>query len=144
MMNIIAIDVASEVSSVCVLSANGRVRLEEGVVTRIPALKKVIKQVPRPRQVVFEEGTQASWLWSELSKFCDDVLVCDPRQNRHLSGQFKSDKNDAKNLAKRAQANLLKRVWHGGQELQALRESVRMYQCLTQESTRLKQLRYSS
>jgi transposase len=138
MMNIIAIDVASEVSSVCVLSASGRIRLEEGVATRIPALKKIIKQVPRPRQVVFEEGTQASWLWSELSCVCDDVLVCDPRQNRHLSGQFKSDKNDARNLAKRAQANLLKRVWHGGHELQALRESVRMYQCLTEESTRLK------
>lgn len=138
MMNVIAIDVASEVSSVCVLNTNGRVRLEEGVATRIPALKKLIKKVPHPRQVVFEEGTQASWLWSELSKVCDDVLVCDPRQNRELSGQFKSDKNDAKNLAKRAQANLLKRVWHGGQELQALRESVRMYQCLTEQSTRLK------
>jgi transposase len=137
-MNIIAIDVSSEVSSVCVLGINQRVRLEDQVPTRIASLKKLIKSVPRPRQVVFEEGTQAAWLWSELQGMCDDILVCDPRQNRELSGQFKTDKNDARNLALRAQGNLLKRVWHGGKELQSLREAVRTYQCLTEQSTRLK------
>jgi len=99
MMNIIAIDVASEVSSVCILSRSGKVQFEDRVPTKISALKRVLKEVARPRQVVFEEGTQASWLWSELQGVCDDVFVCDPRQNRNLSGQFKSDRNDARNLA---------------------------------------------
>lgn len=138
MMNIIAIDVASEVSSVCVMGNNRRVRMEERIPTRIGTFKELIRGVPRPRQVVFEEGTQAAWLWSELHGVCDDIFVCDPRQNRELSGQFKSDENDARNLALRAQGNLLKRVWHGGQELQSLREAVRMYQCFTEESVRLK------
>jgi len=138
MMNIIAIDVASEVSSVCILSRSGKVQFEDRVPTKISALKRVLKEVARPRQVVFEEGTQASWLWSELQGVCDDVFVCDPRQNRNLSGQFKSDRNDARNLALQAKSDNLKRVWHGGQELQSLKESVRAYQCLTEANTRLK------
>ena len=138
MMNIIAIDVASEVSSFCIMKANGRIQHEDLVPTRIGNLKRIIKEVPRPRQVVFEEGTQAAWLWSEFQGICDDVFVCDPRANAELSGQFKSDKKDARNLAHRAHANLLKRVWHGGKELQSLREAVRTYQALTEENVRLK------
>jgi transposase len=123
---------------VCVLNSRGQVKVKELVATKISEFKRIIKSVPRPRQLVFEEGTQAAWLWSELQALCDDTLVCDPRQNRELSGQFKTDENDTRNLGLRAQGNLLKRVWHGGQDLQALKESVRAYQSLTQESVRLK------
>jgi transposase len=120
------------------MKPNGRIQREDLIPTRIGNLKRIIKEVARPRQVVFEEGTQAAWLWSEFQGICDDVFVCDPRANSELSGQFKNDKNDARNLAHRARANLLKRVWHGGKELQSLREAVRTYQALTEESTRLK------
>lgn len=137
-MNIIGIDVGSEVSSVCILGINGKVRREELVATQISKLKKLIKEVPHPRQVVFEEGTQAAWLWSELECICDDVLVCDPRQSSKLAGQFKTDQNDARSLSRLAFAKVLKRVWHGGKELQALKEAVRAYQNLTEQSTRLK------
>lgn len=138
MTNIIAIDVASEVSAVCVVNARGKVVKEANVPTRISVIKGLIRKVPRPRQVVFEEGTQAAWLWSELHGICDDVFVCDPRAAAGMSGQFKNDRNDARNLARQAQGNLLKRVWHGGKELQSLRESVRAYQNLTEENVRLK------
>lgn len=138
MMNIIAIDVASEVSTVCVIGIKGRVQLEEAVPTKISCFKEIIKKVPRPRQVVFEEGTQAAWLWSEFRSICEDVLVCDPRQNRHLSGEFKSDRRDARNLGFRARTGLLRRVWHGGRELQSLREAVRCYQSLNEQNVRLK------
>jgi transposase len=137
-MNVIGIDVASEVSSVCIIGRNGRVMREERIPTRIGEIRRIIKEVPQPRQVVIEEGTQATWLWSELHQLCDDFLVCDPRQNQELSGQFKSDKNDARNLGLRARGNLLKRVWHSGPEFQSMREAVRTYQTLTEESTRLK------
>ena len=138
MMNTIAFDVASEVSSVCVLNARGRMIKEDRIPTRIGQIKKLIKGVPRPRQVVFEEGTQAAWLFSELRGIAEEILVCDPRQNVGLSGQFKSDRNDARNLAKRAQQGALTSVWHGGVELQNLKEAVRLYQSLTEESVRLK------
>lgn len=138
MMNCIGIDVASEVSSVCVRRRDGTILQEAIVETKVSKLTALIKAVPRPRQVVFEEGTQAAWLWSELECICDDIIVCDPRESSKLSSHFKSDKNDARNLSRLAQGNLLKRVWHGGKELQDLKEGVRAYQNLTEESTRLK------
>lgn len=137
-MSIIAIDIGSEVSSVCIVGKNGVVIREEQVETRISSLKKLIKTVSRPRQVVFEEGTQAAWLWSELEPICDDILICDPRESSKLASQFKNDKNDARNLSRLARANLLKRVWHGGKALQELKESVRAYQNFTEQSTRTK------
>lgn len=137
-MNIIAFDVASEVSAYCILKKNGKIATQDCVITRIGDLKSVIKQVPRPRQVIFEECAQAAWLWSELRSVCDDVVVCDPRQNRAKIGQFKSDKKDALMLAKLAYTKEFKRVWHGGRELQNLKEAVRTYQTLTEQSTRCK------
>jgi len=38
-----------------------------------------------------------AWLWNELQRFNDDVLVCDARQDGELSGEFKTDWNDACN-----------------------------------------------
>jgi transposase len=138
MMNIIAFDIASEVSTVCILSKSGKIVKEDKIPTKIVEFRRVIKSVARPRKVVFEEGTQAAWLWSELNRDSDEILVCDPRQNKQLSGQFKCDENDTRNLALRAHANLLKPVWHGGHELQCLREAVRMYQSLVEDAVRLK------
>ena len=136
MENIIALDVASEVT--CVYSANRRGKLifEGSVPTEIPALREMIRKVPRPRTLVFEEGCQADWLWSELQPLCDDVVVCDPRANRQ-SGQ-KSDRIDARKLAERARIGTLRRVWHGGKELQDLRQAVFSYRTLTEHTIRLK------
>lgn len=136
MENIIAFDVASEVSCVYAVNRRGKLIFEGSVPTTIPALKAVIKKVPRPRLLVFEEGCQAQWLWSELQPICDDVIVCDPRAN-HQQGQ-KSDRIDARKLAERARLGALRRVWHGGKELQDLRQAVFSYRCLTVHSTRLK------
>ncbi len=137
-MSIIAIDIGSEVSSVCVRGKNGEIRQEMAVATQISKFKAIIKGTVRPWNVVFEEGTQAAWLWSELEPICDDVFVCDPRRASKLGSQFKNDKNDARNLSQLALSNSLKRVWHGGKELQVLKEAVRAYQNLTEQSTRTK------
>ncbi len=138
MMNTIAIDVASEVSCVCIIDSKGKIKHEQAVETRISHLKEIIEGVARPRMVVFEEGTQAAWLWSELQDVCDDILVCNPQSASILYRGNKSDKNDAQCLARGAYGNILKRVWHGGEELQNLKESARTYQCITEQNTRLK------
>ena len=137
-MNIIAFDVASEVSTFCIMRENGRIIKEDAVGTKISELKRIIKEVPKPRQVVFEECCQAAWLYSELVHICDDVFVCNGRRNHKLSGEFKNDVNDARNLAKRARMNELERVWHGGNDLRNIKDSLRCYQKLTEETTRLK------
>ena len=48
-MNSIAIDVASEVSSVCILRGSGKLLLEESVPTKIKEFRRLIKLVNRPR-----------------------------------------------------------------------------------------------
>lgn len=136
MGNVIAMDVASEVTCVYAVNQRGKLIFESSVPTEISALRDTLKRVPRPRHLVFEEGCQADWLWSELQPLCDDVIVCDPRANRQ-SGQ-KSDRIDAKKLAERARIGALKRVWHGGKDLQDLRQVVFSYRCLTEHSVRLK------
>lgn len=136
MENIIAMDVASEVTCVHALNGRGKLIFEGSVATEIPALREMICRVPRPRKLVFEECCQAEWLWSELQPVCDDVFVCDPRANRQ-NGQ-KSDRIDARKLAERARLGSLNRVWHAGKELQDLRQAVFSYRTLTNHSIRLK------
>jgi len=136
MENIIAMDVASEVTCVYAVNALGKMIFEGSVPTEIPAFRDIIRRVPRRRTVVFEECCQADWLWSELEPLCDDVLVCDPRANKQR-GQ-KSDRIDARKLAERARLGALSRVWHAGKELQDLRQAVFSYRSLTAHSIRLK------
>jgi hypothetical protein len=88
--------------------------------------------------VVFEECSQAAWLWSELQGDADDVFVCDPRKDSGLRGVKKSDKHDARSQAERALSGSLHRVWHGGEDLQKLRYAVQHYQSLTEQMIRLK------
>lgn len=137
-MNIIAFDIASEVSSVFAARESGKMIFSGNIETTALAIKEVITRVPKPRCVVFEECAQASWLWSVTEPLCDDVIVCDPRQNRDLSGYKKSDKVDAEKLCERARLGALKRVWHGGDYIQSLRQAVFLYEELTRQSTRLK------
>lgn len=137
-MNIIAIDLASEVSCVCVCDQRGQILREEAVETSAKALKKLVRVVKEPRTVVFEEGPQAAWLLTLFEPVCSDVFVCDPRKNRQLAGMRKSDKFDARALAERARLGALSRVWHGQGELRNMREAVRHYQAMTKHSTRLK------
>lgn len=138
MGHIIGIDVASEVSSVVVVSKSGRVVMDTRIATTEKNLKELVSSVKRPRQVVFEECGQAAWLYSVLEPISDDVFVCNPKKNKNLSGHSKSDDSDAFNLAERARVGALSRVWHGGRALQGLRDRLRDYQVLTSESTALK------
>ena len=69
-------------------------------------------------------------------------LKCDSfnefKKNYHLSGDNKSDKMDAYNLCDRLRSGVLKRVWHGGDRVESLRQLAHSYQELTKDSTRLK------
>jgi transposase len=137
-MNIIALDIASEVTAACIMNARGKVLREELLPTQIADLRALIGSVRSPRQVVFEQCEQAAWLWSSLEGWSEDVLICNPRENKRLSGEKKSDRSDALNLAEAARRQSLVRVWHGGEDQRKLKERWKQYQILTREQTRLK------
>jgi transposase len=136
-MNIIGFDIASEVTTVAVAKANGKIVFEGKVETSGKALREIVRKVARPRQVVFEECTQAGWLWSTLEPLCDDLIVCDPRKIQRTK-EHKSDVIDARVLVEQARLGGLSRVWHGGKDLQELKYAVALYETLTKESTRIK------
>jgi transposase len=65
------------------------------------------------------------------------VIVCDPRQNRLLQDGNKSDKVDARKLAQLLRAGLLSPVYHGEHGTRDLKELVRSYEYLVEDSTRV-------
>lgn len=137
MRHIIGMDLASEVTTVAILNKSGRVLHNTAIATSEENFKQLIKSFKGPKQVVFEECGLSAWLYAALEPFCEDVFVCNPKKSKGLSGKAKSDDADAVNLAKRAQLGDLSRVWHGGKELQALKDKLRDYQELTTQSTAL-------
>jgi len=138
MKNFIAFDVASEVCTVCVMDTQGKIKQESMVVTKARELKSFVRSIPGQKEVIFEEGTQAAWLYTLFEPLCSKVTVCDPVKNAALNKKSKSDKVDARNLAKWARAGLLSPVWHGGEKLQRLKELLRTYETFVVQSTRVK------
>lgn len=109
----IGLDAHSAETEVAVLTPAGNVRERRRVATTVSQLREVVAAVPRPRRVVLEESTIADWLWRNLRELCEDVLVCDPRRNRSISGgDDKDDRRDAQELARLAQGGYVKRVHH--------------------------------
>ena len=88
----IAMDTHSQTTDICVKTrANGpgkRYRVK----TTIPEIAGVIEQVPRPRELVFEEGPLAGWLLRNLRTRVEQAVSCDPRKNALIAKD--GDKDD--------------------------------------------------
>lgn len=93
--------------------------------------------------LTFEETTTAQWLYTELRPYVDEVLVCDPYRNRLLSEGPKTDRIDAEKLVRLLRSNMLKPVFHSGDEFIHLRKLVSGYQDLVKAGVRLKNQRSS-
>lgn len=110
---VIGLDAHREETEVAVLTPAGQVRERQRVPTSMLKLRQVVSAVPRPRRVVLEESTIADWVWRNLRDWADEVVVCDPRRNRSISGgDDKSDRRDAEELARLLQGGYVKPVHH--------------------------------
>jgi transposase len=109
----IGLDAHSGETEVAVLTPAGQVRGRQRVPTSVLQLRRVVSAVPQPRRVVLEESTIADWLWRNLLPVADEVVVCDPRRNRSISGgDEKCDRRDAEELARLLQGGYVQRVHH--------------------------------
>jgi transposase len=98
-------------SDACVKTARGKLVRRERLATTIPALLELIRGVPRPRHVCFEEGPLAGWLYRSLRQEADQVIVCDPRRNAYVGKDGdKDDPIDAEKLNDLFRANLIRPV----------------------------------
>lgn len=104
-------------------------------------LKDYLDKLSGKKILTFEESTGAQWLYLELKEHVDELLVCDPHRNRLLEDGCKTDAIDAQKLAFLLRSELLKPVFHHGDELIDLRKVVSGYEDLIQLGVRLKNQR---
>jgi hypothetical protein len=86
---------------------------------------------------LFEEGTQAAWLYEGVKPLVTELIVCDPRENKWLVVGNKGDQMDAHQLAQLLRGGQLKPVYHGGRSLRWLKEWAHNYDALMEDSIRV-------
>lgn len=132
----VGLDVHKASICIAVLDQKGKLVMESVVETSAATVLDFLKGLRGRVEVTFEEGTHAAWLYDVLHKTKADVIVSDPRKNRLLQDGNKSDRVDARKLAQLLRAGLLSAVYHGGQGTRDLKELVRSYEYLVEDSTR--------
>lgn len=133
----VGLDVHKASICIAVLNAEGKLAMESVVETSAVTILSFLKSLRGDIEVTFEEGTHAAWLYDVLKKSKVQVIVCDARKNRLLCDGNKSDKVDARKLAQLLRAGLLSPVYHGQHGTRDLKELVRSYEYLVEDSTRV-------
>ena len=133
----VGLDVHQASISIAVLNAAGKPVMESVVETSAATVLNFLKGLRGQVEVTFEEGTHAAWLYDTLRPTKAQVIVCDPRKNRLLRDGNKSDRVDARKLAQLLRAGLLSPIYHGEHGVRDLKELVRSYEYLVEDSTRV-------
>ena len=113
----------------------GAIRMRATVPTEANAILGVVRSLGPRVHVAFEEGTQAQWLHDLLEPHAERVIVCNMRGRSETSN--KSDKIDADGMSEMLRLGSLKSVYHGGSSVLTLKELVRCYTNLVEDSTRV-------
>ena len=104
-------------------------------------IKMYLKQLKGEKILTLEETTSSQWLYSELKPHVEKLIVCDPHRNRLLSDGPKNDKIDAQKLVCLLKSNMLKEVYHSGEEFIYLRKLMSGYEDVVKSGVRLKNQR---
>jgi hypothetical protein len=72
--------------------------------------------------VVFEEGAHSVWLYKLIKPQVASVTVCDPRHNKLIEDDAKSDDDDTETLAQLLRIGAVKAVYKGDDDQQQLKE----------------------
>lgn len=115
------IDVATKSSSICITDNRGAVLLERVVTTDEPGLQAVLKCRRRMR-CALEAGPLAEWLSGIIEGLGHKAIVIDARKARGvIRTKKKTDKLDARNLAKMSRTGWYTAVHRKSAEARAMR-----------------------
>lgn len=131
----LALDVHQATVVASVRDQQGAVMMRATVRTEAGAILGLVRGLGPRVHVAFEEGTQAQWLHDLLEPHAEKVVVCNVRGKRELAN--KSDRLDADELSARLRAGTLRSVYHGGMSVLTLKELVRNYNNLVEDTTRV-------
>jgi transposase len=132
-----AADVHAATTTFVVLDHSGKCVMESVVETRADNLLLAVKSIPGTVHLTFEEGTHAAWLSRLLKPHVAKLVVCDPRKNRRRM-ENKSDRIDAIQLARWLRSGDLSAVYHNDDTTRVLKELVRGYEHVVEDSVRSK------
>jgi transposase len=131
----VALDVHQATTVAAVREESGRVIARSIVPTEAQVLVEFFRAMRGSIHVTFEESTQAQWLHDLLVPIVERVIVCD-RRGQSQQGN-KADQLDAEQLSELLRLGGLRAVYHGSPHRAALKELVRTYQNLVEDSTRV-------
>ena len=131
----LALDVHQATTVASVRDDRGHVTMRATVPTEARALINLVRGLSGRVEVAFEEGTQAQWLHDLLAPHAARVIVCNVRGHGEKSN--KNDQLDADDLSERLRLGALRAVWHGSPAVITLKELVRCYDNLVDDSTRV-------
>jgi transposase len=133
----LALDVHQATVVAVLRDERGSIVMRATVPTEAKAILTLIKSAGPRVHVAFEEGTQAQWLHDLIVPHAERVVVCNTR-GRKKTGN-KSDRIDAAGLSELLRLGSLKPVFHGEASVLTLKELVRNYNNLVEDSTRVMQ-----
>jgi transposase len=137
----LGLDCHSRQCVLAVIDDEGRELSCRTVPTQADALVKAVMAVPKARKhLMLEEGESSRWIARLLRAHVETLVVCDPRQNHHLSRHHnKRDDRDAFTLARLRRLREYKEVWQPSDPRRiAFRHAAGSYEDAVRHQTRLK------
>src|SRR5271154_4760045 len=109
----VALDVHSSFCEGGYTDDRGREKAQWHLPTSLGSLIEAIESVPRPRQLVIEEGPLSDWLCRHLWDHVDELVSCDPYRNGLITRDGdKDDGIDWRKLAHLYRSGHVRRVYH--------------------------------
>ena len=133
----VGMDVHDATISIAVRNTQGKLVMESTVATHAASILDFIHGLSGTVHVAFEEGAQSAWLYDLLFPHVAKVVVCDSRKTDLLKAGNKNDRVDGRKLSELLRGGLLSAVYHGENSLRILKEVVRSYSTLTEDTTRI-------
>ncbi len=122
---------------VVVLNAIGKCVMESIIETKGNTIIEFISGLSGTVHVVFEEGTQSTWLYDLINPRVAEVVVCNARRHQKQAKENHADRIDAYKLANRLRLGEVKAVYKGERGLRTLKELVHSYNYLVRDVTRV-------
>jgi len=133
----LALDVHQATTAATVRDERGSIRMRATIATEAGAIVTLVRGLGPRVHVAFEEGTQAQWLHDLLQAHAERVVVCNVRGRSETTN--KSDRLDADWLSEMLRVGSIKSVHHASTSLLTLKELVRCYTNLVDDSIRVMQ-----